>query len=71
MEAEIERLRSEIRQGDVEIEHRADQYSTLLHEIERLRNALLEMIEISKRNSEASLMLLAIRKCAQHALERK
>ena len=40
-------------------------------EIERLRNALLEMIEISKRNSDASLMLMAIRKCAQHALAQK
>jgi hypothetical protein len=26
------------------------------------------MIEITKRNSEASLMLIAIRKCAEHAL---
>ena len=43
----------------------------LLHENERLRNALLEMIEISKRNSDASLMLIAIRKCAQHALAQK
>ena len=40
-------------------------------EIERLRAALHEMIEISHRNSEASLMLIAIRKCAEHALERK
>jgi hypothetical protein len=34
----------------------------------RLRKALQDMIEITKRNSEASLMLIAIRKCAEHAL---
>lgn len=37
-------------------------------EIDRLRAALQDMIEISTRNSEASLMLIAIRKCAEHAL---
>ena len=44
-EEEIERLRSEIGQGDVEIEHRADQYSTLLHENDRLRTALRDVLE--------------------------
>ena len=44
-EEEIERLRSEIRQGDVEIEHRADQYSTALHENERLRSALRNVLD--------------------------
>jgi hypothetical protein len=34
----------------------------------RLRAALGDMIEITKRNSEASMMLIAIRKCAEHAL---
>jgi len=38
-------------------------------EIERLRNALRDMIQISFRNSEATRMLIAIRKCAEHALE--
>jgi hypothetical protein len=44
-------------------------------EIEQLRAenaellaALRDMIEIASRNSEASLMLLAIRKCAEHAI---
>jgi hypothetical protein len=37
-------------------------------EITRLRAALQDMIEISCRNSSADLMLVAIRKCAQHAL---
>jgi len=40
-------------------------------EIGRLRAALQDMIEISTRNSEATLMLIAIRKCAEHALEPK
>jgi hypothetical protein len=40
-------------------------------EIERLRAALRDMIEISTRNSEAMLMLIGIRKCAEHALEQK
>lgn len=38
-------------------------------EIERLRAALKDMIEIATRNSDASLMLIAIRKCAEHALK--
>jgi hypothetical protein len=38
-------------------------------EIERLRAALHEMIELSQRNSDAQLMLIAIRRCARHALE--
>ena len=42
---EIERLHSEIRSSDVEIEHRADQYSTLLHENERLRSALRNVLD--------------------------
>lgn len=37
-------------------------------ENQRLRKALEDMIEITKRNSEANLMLIAIRKCAEHAL---
>jgi hypothetical protein len=37
-------------------------------EIARLRAALKDMIEISQRNSEATLMLIAIRKCAEHAI---
>lgn len=40
-------------------------------EIDRLRAALQDMIEISTRNSEASLMLIAIRKCAEHALKER
>jgi hypothetical protein len=40
-------------------------------EIERLRTALEQMVEISKRNSEASIMLTAIRMCAQHALRQE
>ena len=36
-------------------------------EIERLRKALAQMVEISQRNSDPALMLLAIRKCAEHA----
>lgn len=39
-----------------------------LAEVARLRAALKDMIEISTRNSEASLMLIAIRRCAEHAL---
>ena len=30
--------------------------------------ALKQMVEISQRNSEATLMLIAIRKCAEHAI---
>jgi hypothetical protein len=37
-------------------------------EIRNLRAALSEMIEITKRNSEPGLMLIAIRKCAEQAL---
>jgi len=33
------------------------------------RTALSDVIEIAKRNSEPSLMLLAIRQCAAHALD--
>ena len=68
-DAEIARIRADARSyANVMLSEENDR---LIAEIERLRDALLEMIEISKRNSEASLMLLAIRKCAQHALERK
>ncbi len=35
---------------------------------DRLKAALQDMIEISQRNSEATLMLIAIRRCAEHAL---
>lgn len=45
-----------------------DQIDKLVTENVRLRAALTEMIDISQRNSEATLMLIAIRKCAQHAL---
>ncbi len=38
------------------------------NEIDRLRSALADMIEITNRNSEAELMLISIRKCAEHAL---
>jgi len=40
-------------------------------EIKRLRAALHEMVEISRRSSDAQLMLIAIRHCARHALEPK
>jgi len=40
-------------------------------EIASLRAALQEMIKISQRNSDAQLMLIAIRKCARHALKEK
>jgi hypothetical protein len=43
----------------------------LAAEIERLREALKQMVEISERNSEASMMFTAIRMCAQHALRQK
>jgi hypothetical protein len=39
--------------------------------IERLETALRDMIEISQRNSQPELMLLAIRQCAQHALAKQ
>jgi hypothetical protein len=52
-----------------------DRIGSLEREIERLRAerdelvaALRDMIEISQRNSEATLMLIAIRKCAEHAI---
>lgn len=61
---EIERLQGELNQvleilGDRE------------NEIGLLRAALEDMIEISQRNSEATLMLIAIRRCAEHALDAK
>jgi hypothetical protein len=37
-------------------------------EIERLRSALNEMAELTTTNREAWMILAAIRKCAQHAL---
>jgi hypothetical protein len=37
-------------------------------ERDELLAALRDMVEISQRNSEATLMLIAIRKCAEHAI---
>jgi hypothetical protein len=39
-------------------------------EIGCLRTALRDMIEISTRNSEATLLLIAIRRCAEHVLDK-
>jgi hypothetical protein len=58
---EIDRLRA------IEADLKADAILAGI-ELARLRAALADMVEISQRNSEASLMLIAIRKCAEHAL---
>lgn len=45
-------------------------YWSVRRDNDRLRAALREIIEITKRGSEVDLMLIAIRKCAEHALSK-
>jgi hypothetical protein len=61
LEAEIEELRAE---SDISDALLADAKA----ERDELVAALRDMIKISQRNSEATLMLIAIRKCAEHAI---
>lgn len=75
-QTEVERLRSERnearrREREWHNASAADR-AELAAERERcakLESALRDMIEITQRNSEATLMLIAIRKCAEHALK--
>ncbi len=62
--AKIERLRAE----RDEAQRWYKEAISLREQNKQLLAALCDMIEISKRNSDASLMLLAIRKCAAHAI---
>ena len=64
----VERLRGHDERGGGE---GSSIFAEAADEVERLRAALADMIIISQRNSEATLMLIAIRKCAEHALKEK
>ena len=64
---EIERLRAECSR----LATQSAETEAKNAEIKRLRAALHEMVEISRRSSDAQLMLIAIRHCARHALEPK
>jgi hypothetical protein len=71
-EAELARLRADMDQrmkAYVEYQERDEaEIKRLRAKCDGLLTTLRDMIEISQRNSEATLMLIAIRKCAEHAL---